>query len=1389
MRAAWILALAALVLAGTARAQLDRRFRTPTDVTDLFQERSGPSELLCLLDFSPGTSAVLWHPYYSTGADYWTHFARPVRTRDYPRSQDPDQDCLYFRYTLSWTGIGGYEMEVRVCWNDSDREFTGAYPFYGMHGPLVAADGAVIDQAYLRARGETLPSGPEARDGSIGAPATWVKYATHVRIHTSGGSGFPSSAYCGAVVALPGGGRTIDLPIPWRLLESPASVPAETYDDPAQGGYPGFTRFVYANRSSLTCPDSGGPGPRRVALDTTGWAGHEPGGRPCPSVGAPGHVDGVEPQASGNLEVEGGRPILYHTDYLFWIFFGTAGTATRKNDAANPSAMTAGGFSSFIIPQVTEPNGKGQPATAWQNGLPARCRYQAVKAALIATYFGRLADGRRVQDVSRWAFRFLDPDGEEAGRTISCSNDLGLGRERSLRSLAHPGDLAALQRKAPGTLNGRGAAVTWAVANALAQFNATAQGGNGASVFDPGHGPGVDDPCGARLLLLVAASGSGWDPGLPPVSRYGGAGGAEPNTPLEGNGAIRAALGQLEPAGGGRFWNPETLVGIAAHGGLEPGLGQAGRFLPFQVEARGGQGFRRRRPVTTLTLGLCLGGGIDAGPPARLNAAALWGDSRVPAAAPFTADPARPGQAPNFSHARHETALGLGLRRAAERAGADADPRVPAVSLVGLCVDRTAYLGVFHPSGGATRWSGDLIMAGLSGNGEAATPVDQAGRPLTAPDPDRAGWAASRILAGYGTVDRREGRVHTLLPGDARLTVVAPGDGTLLRNLQRAMAPASRPTGPGLTRFLWSMLGGDTTRPERKGPGTGSYPMRDRAMGDVINSTPAMLEYAPERADAVPELRAQRDAAAASGARPRFRVLFVATNQGHLHAFGELSYETAIRVDGGQVLVPRAVAVELWSFIPTEAILQPWYLDDVDPLERPNPSPNAHAYLADGAPLVYFNPRPGRAGKPLVRPGDTALLVFGLGKGGRSTYCLEVDDPLKPELHWALRPDEVTGAGNRWVRSMGLATGRPAIARALDGAGRVADFLVLGGGFSSDGIERNPAWTDADPPRPFGRSLILFDLNRGPGNYRDGPGNLFCHSDPAMGSVSAGGVPAEVLPGTGMAQRVYCTDRSGGLWALGLKPASGLPGDSCRVGDWSLRPVLRLRDAVVSTRPEVFTLPQGRIPGTATSALGVVLGTGDRNNPMDRPVPGSGGTRNRLILLFDPGATGHGGAGLDEGLLTRLNWTSVAGNLDPAPFLHLDPGTRKPAVPGFRLDLPGPGGKVVHDPLVTHGALFFSVFTPVDDPGDPCAQRGVTETFQIGRIWHPGAGPSPAGARFSGLAGELVPQADAQVTQCGQEAASSTGDAAAALPAIRRYHGREPAQRLRVLGWRVSPVP
>jgi len=1291
-----------------ASAQMDPRWRTATDVTDLFRS-SGPSEVLWVLDFSPASSALAWHPYYDPGPDGWANFRPPARTRDYPRD-DPDRDCVCFRYTLAWSAPARYTLTVRACWTDGGRDTGGAYPFYGMEGPLVAADGAVIDQAYLLARHETLPSAPGARDGSIGHPATWIKHATHARIHSDGRSRFPYTAYCGA--DLPGAGRTVDLPLPWRLLESPDSVVPERCDDPGQGGYPAFGGFVYANHSPGTCADAGSPGADRIPLDTTGWAGHRPGGAPRPEVGSPGHADAIQPEAVGILAVEGGAPILYHTDYLFWIFFGTAGSPSRKDDAFRPPAMVPVG--SHVIPQAFEPNRKGLTGSAWQNGLPARCRFQAVKAALITAWFGTLPGGARVRDGSRWAFRFLDPEGEEAPGRTSFQNDAGLGRERSLRLMARAGDLAELQRKVPGRDPGRGAAGTWALANALAQMDATARGGGGASVFDPRHTGLAEAPCGASLLVLVAASRS-WGPGPLPAR-------------------------------------------------------------PFRITARGGAVLHPPRPVAVWAIEAGLGCG--AGGAGRIDPALL--------------DQGTSG--PELVQARHEAALAQAVARVAERASpaGDAGGRwAPAGSLARLTVGGCAYLGVFHPSG-RTRWGGDLLMTGLRPEGAGAVLVDREGGALDGLDgraPDAAVWAASRILAGYGSADRRLGRVHTLLPGAAALVPVAPGDPAWLGELKRAMADP--PADPVLVRCLWSVLGGDTTRPEARGAGTGSYPMRGDAMGDIVNSTPAMLTYAVAQAERVPELREYLAAARAAGARPRFRVLFAGTNQGHLHAFGEVSWDQSVAVADGQATLPRGGAVELWSFMPPEAILNPWLLGDLDPVGRPNARPNPHPALVDGIPMIYFNPRrrPGAESPPVCRSGDTALLVFGLGKGGRSTYCLDVADPLRPVLKWALRPDEVTAAGHPLVRSMGLATSRPAIARALDGRGRVADFLVLGGGLSTPELEAGGRWSASDPPRPFGRCLVLFDVNRGPGEYRAGPGNLIVHGDPAMAAVSAGGAPLELFPGSGLAQRVYCADRAGGIWVLGARDGSF---DTSRAGDWGLRPVFRPRDRLVaSTLPEVFTLPGGRIPGTRTPAVGIAAGTGDRNNPLDVPGPGSrpGGPPHRLLLLFDPGEPARWPAGLDEGLLADLARPGSAENL-----LQVDPRTLAPALLGCRLDLPRAGprrAQLIHDPLAAGGALFFSVFTPDRDPGEPCGPAGRTETFRIARAWHPRfPGWAAAGFRleagpFEGLAGELRSRGGGLVSQTG-DLANVPG--APPVMAEGRYRAREPAGP-RIRAWSSIPAP
>ena len=105
-------------------------------------------------------------------------------------------------------------------------------------------------------------------------------------------------------------------------------------------------------------------------------------------------------------------------------------------------------------------------------------------------------------------------------------------------------------------------------------------------------------------------------------------------------------------------------------------------------------------------------------------------------------------------------------------------------------------------------------------------------------------------------------------------------------------------------------------------------------MGDIINSSPAAIEY--KFSDVSANLT---DALKGVGG-DRFRLILVGTNQGWLHAFGEVTTATQVTDSDGTVRTIRTGAVdELWSFMPTD------FLGNLDQVTISN---NAHRFMVDG---------------------------------------------------------------------------------------------------------------------------------------------------------------------------------------------------------------------------------------------------------------------------------------------------------------------------------------------------------------------------------------------------------------------------------------------------------
>ena len=420
---------------------------------------------------------------------------------------------------------------------------------------------------------------------------------------------------------------------------------------------------------------------------------------------------------------------------------------------------------------------------------------------------------------------------------------------------------------------------------------------------------------------------------------------------------------------------------------------------------------------------------------------------------------------------------------------------------------------------------------------------------------------------------------------------------------------------------------------------------RDTIMGDVLDSAPSFLEYSnPKSANSLPTSLS----AAWGNAAPlnkHFRVIFVGTNQGVIHAFGEVTWDNNIGTTDNPITIKAGAIDEMWAFIPTDILK---YCDYYQA------SGNPHRLGVNGTPYLYFLDLPasdkssGNGKMDIGSSTERATLIMGLGKGGRSYYAIDVRDPSAPKLGgsgnngWALVPDEATSypeanfetstKNTTLVSNMGWSTCQPTIGRIITGSGsdqRIRDVVFLGGGFSLPEIELN--YPTSGAKTPLGRSVLALDVTNGHVvNYwelpKDKDGNV-------NGPVGAGVMPMQVIPYAGLTQRAYFTDFFGGLWALGSiadSPVDGMSGfrvDSSSIWNWSSRPVYHQdrTNGLLSTMPAPFLVsnfyPRTEAPIVTPLTVGVAMVSGDRNNPMDMSYTSDAGntkpTQHRLTVVFD----------------------------------------------------------------------------------------------------------------------------------------------------------------------------
>jgi len=1113
------------------------------------------------------------------------------------------------------------------------------------NGALVKPDGSLVTEADAA----SANSGSGLHGASYGSSdvRNWVRAASHVRF----------------VAAVGTDSRSIDIPIPWKITNKDSSGnplsswtvldrQTKTAADGTVTNYGSGTQIEMDTNYTFDAGDD--------VLD--GDAYQETYTTLSTVVYKPAYVSWlfngkytVGTYAGKYIVFDSANPSLAGGQSLVsWGqgYGATAGDSTMKVPTYNLDGSYTG----------TETN-----QFARDNVLPALTRAQASKRAAITTWIQFQADViwafRFLDTASESNPTYKTTINNDSATTQTVPNTFTTwqrGTDSAWKVLNNTtaqgitstsGNSVTGMKRIAALFADNGTPLTYAMARGLAQFT------DPDSVFNSVE-IGADAPsqCMNHFLILFTDgadnnnTGTNNPNGTTPY--FITSSGVSSIDAVAGNKAVIASPTNVDRSGS--WWNLFTFAGIAAHLGdtslgtpgvdylasVDPGLpgsavksGTPSSFLPFSLFRRMTTQFTKPHLVTTMTVGVSLAGQYtDAASPKRsLFLAAAVGDPTLSSwndastLTPFQWDPTlndgnggRVSGSLYFFDATNPDNLSNSLVYAIKSAvGASNINTVtnPNTPYVGAALSGEIFIGKFQPPpNGGSVWTGDLLMFGTRLANDTLQFLDRFGAVTTTIDSNTAQWSALQALSANRSWKDRH--LYTRIPatsanpnpGLTSFTYTGTAYTDATNGLQNFVCRASN--NPGLSTYTagsaiqqqviqWAM-GGDTTNLDSSGIAKTNRP---NIMGDIVNSSPAVLEY--QFSDVSSSLTPALSGVGGS----RFRLVLVGTNQGFLHAFGEVvKQDNAVSGNTSTPIITKGAVDELWSFMPTDFL---GYLDQLTVTSNP------HRFLTDGAPVIYHLDLPPASGGPAdgiqqvtSSPGpERALVIFGLGKGGRSYYALDIHNPYTPTLKWSLVPGEamlndasgasVLGARilprpgaptvatvQNVVRNMGFSTCTPSVARITltDSSGLpvVRDAVFFGGGFSVPEIEAN--FLDANSkPTPMGRSILALDAYTGQIlaavdltalTTADPSGNAM-----PPGPVVRGLVPFEFILNSGMAQRAYFLDYWGGLWSWG----------SQKTDTNSVIPTTTTPNPTYKYRIDSSDLAAWTVDGSATSSPGIRL--------------------------------------------------------------------------------------------------------------------------------------------------------------------------------------------------------
>ncbi len=486
---------------------------------------------------------------------------------------------------------------------------------------------------------------------------------------------------------------------------------------------------------------------------------------------------------------------------------------------------------------------------------------------------------------------------------------------------------------------------------------------------------------------------------------------------------------------------------------------------------------------------------------------------------------------------------------------------------------------------------------------------------------------------------------------------------------------------------------------------------RSWILGDMLHSRPIVINYGAlgGHTQANPEQR-----------------LLVGTNAGFFHMFD---------VDDGS---------ETWAFSPKE-------ISEVHQRRRDNEASTDHVYGLDAPPSIYTND--GGDGTIDASAGDKAYVYFGMRRGGRNIYALDVSDPDSPSYLFQINGGSgaFSELGQTW--SVPIVTKIPGYRYDHDGDSTTPQIpkpvLIFGAGYDtamdSSGLA-SEALADETDAVNMGRGIYIVDAFTGSLVHSITPGSASSTNSNAAIQYP---VPGNLTPvdsnGDELTDRIYFGDTGGHVWRVDVSlPASNNPAsldetdlrwqvalfadvngntDATDRRFFSAPDVVRTKQRVCT---EFYPAPDDDVCRVLTTVNfdAVLVGTGDRTNPNATDVT------NQFYMFRDEGISTYT-ADLDSADCSDAdNYLDFRCNLPLAPadlydatanlIQSSDANTASTAQAalenslGWMLTLQNSGEKSLSRSLSLFGSVFFTTFSPNASNAISCVvQSGQGRLYQV----------------------------------------------------------------------------